>query len=159
LAAAIAVAAALAPGAAPASVPAKHSFSGRISGATGSYRGDGGTVAIELSVPSNSNRTRPVTAKLRGNPCGRAPNCLRLRGKVDGTLTAIPGRVADVGARFSLKATGAVAALGRTAVKGTVNGTGFIASGHERMQLILTTPRGTVTVDASSPTVPGFTSP
>jgi hypothetical protein len=153
------MAVAFASGAAPAQVPAKDSFSGRISGATGSYRGDRGTVAIELSVPSNSNKTRPVTATLRGKPCGRARNCLRLSGKLHGTLTAMPARVADVGAQLSLKAAGPVPPLGRTAMKGTVRGTGFITRGHETIQLTVTAPGGTLTVDASSPTVPGFTSP
>jgi hypothetical protein len=61
--------------------------------------------------------------------------------------------------RFTLTAAGTVSPLGRTSLTGTVHGTGFIARGHETMTVTLATARGSVTVTASSGTVPGFTSP
>jgi hypothetical protein len=154
--AAIALAGAAAPSA---SVPAKDSFSGRIVTGTGIYSGDSGGVAIELSVPPSGPKQRPITVTLRGKSCGGAQHCLRLRGGTRGTLTLMRTRVPDVGSGFALKAAGSVTPLGHTSITGTVHGTGFIARGHDTMSVTLTNTRGSVTVTASSATVPGFTSP
>ena len=55
--------------------------------------------------------------------------------------------------------TGYLAGLGKTNLGGTVQGTGFVARGNESMSVTLRTPRGTITFDARSDQVPGFTSP
>jgi len=77
-----------------------------------------------------------------------------------GSMAVIGMPIPDAGVKLRLTATGAVKPLGRVSVTGTVHGTGFIARGHEFLQLTLTSlHKGVVTVDAHSGLVAGFTTP
>jgi hypothetical protein len=158
---AVAVAAAAAAVSASASgvpVPPKDSFHGTITGATGSLRNDAGRVAIKVLTGTSTGSTESVRLKLSGRRCSSTAHCLQLTGTVSGTMTR-QSSIPDVGAAFSLSASGKVAPLGHVSVSGQVHGTGFIAHGHESMTLRLSGAGGTVKVTAQSGLVPGFTSP
>jgi hypothetical protein len=140
--------------AAGAKVSAKDRFAGRIVGAKGSFAGDRGTVVILLVPGANST----VTVALSGHRCATTRHCLRLSGTATGTITERQS-IPDVGRTFTIRASGIVTPLGATAQSGTGHGTGFILYGHEQLQLRLSAASGTVTIDAQTGRVPGFTSP
>jgi hypothetical protein len=139
-------------------VPTKDSFHGRVTGATGAFKGDRGEVAIDLAIRTSNTATRQLTITVRGGRCGSAPRCVQLTGKVTGTITQVPTNP-DVGRSFKIDASGTVRPLGLVASSGSAHGTGFIVRAHETLHLTLTTPRGQIVIDARSATVPGFTSP
>jgi hypothetical protein len=95
---------------------------------------------------------------LQGAGCGTRQHCVRLTGTLTGTLSA-RASIPDVGRRYLIRAGGRVAPLGTVAATGSVTGTGFIRQGRERLILTLRTSRGTVTIAAQSPEVPGQSSP
>lgn len=151
--------AAVAIGAPARHVPAKDSFQGRITEATGKFKGDHGSVAIYLHVPRSDAATRKLKLTIAGRGCQGTNQCLMLDGAPTGTITTRPGSNPDTGKRFTIEASGTVTPMGQTSVSGTGNGTGFLVKGHEQMRLTLTSADGQITVTAHSAEVPGFTSP
>jgi hypothetical protein len=139
-------------------VPARDTFRGRITSATGQFKGDQGRVTIYVHVPESAATTRKLTLTLVGVQCEGAENCLTLSGAAKGTLTR-RSYIPDTGMRFTIRASGTVMPMGQTSVTGRVHGTGFTATGRERMQLTLTCADGQITVDAHTREVKGFTSP
>jgi hypothetical protein len=139
-------------------VPARDSFRGRITSATGQFKGDHGRVTIYMHVPESGATTRKLRLTLVGAQCGSAKNCLTLSGAAKGTLTR-KSYIPDTGMRFTVQATGTVVPMGHISATGHVHGTGFTPTGHERMHLTLMCPDGQITIDAHSPVVKGFTSP
>jgi hypothetical protein len=150
---------AVAASAAAGSTPPKDTFHGRIAKATGALQKDRDEVTILLHIPHSTEATRHLELELVGAACGTAPHCLRLTGTLSGTLSAHPTTIPDVGRRYELSVSGSSAPLGRVSGSGTVSGVGFIRQGHEGLTLTLRAKRGTLTINAVSPTVPGFTSP
>lgn len=150
---------AVALGALRAKVPAKDSFSGRITAATGKFEFDRANVAVELAVAHSGYANRRLTLALRSPRCGNAKHCVQLTGTLKGTLTTEPQKVPDVGSSFTVRAGGTIKTLGRVSATGSVHGTGFIYRGKETMRLRLDAHGGTITLDARSGLVPGFTSP
>ena len=138
-------------------VPAKDRFSGRITSATGYWRPDHGRVHIELSLAASSKQTRRMTLSVRGAACGRTRHCLDLSGRMAGSITRRFVPIADIGASETVRGAGGLKPLGQTSLSGTIGGTGMIARGRETMTLTLATSRGTLTIQATSPVVPGFT--
>ncbi len=78
---------------------------------------------------------------------------------LSGQLSSSPGGVPDTGHEYTLAGAGQVSRLGRVTIRGDVAGTGFISRGHELMKIILSSSSGSVTVQAHSGTVKGFTAP
>jgi hypothetical protein len=142
-----------------ATIPARDSFKGTISAASGAYKGDGGMVSIAISVPASGRFVRHATFTLNGPRCDRAQHCIRVSGKLSGTITVAGPWNPDVGKRFTIVAAGSVTGLGHVRVSGSALGTGFIAQGRESLTLMLHGPAGSVTVSAQSAVVGGFTSP
>jgi len=92
--------------------------------------------------------------------CGASSkHCTELNGVLSGTLTQAAPRVPDVGRGFNLSGTGRVSPLGHATLRGGVSGTGFIAHGHELMRITLSSASGSVTVQAVSGPIKGFSSP
>jgi hypothetical protein len=142
-------------------VPARDRFTGAIDTvmATGSYEGDNGKVKLHL-VPTTSSRSpRRVAVVIASVPCHHFQGCLPLHGTLTGTMTLVPATIPDTGARATLDLSGQIAPMHKVTAHGTVQGTGFIYRGHETLTLTLTNRRGSVTVDARSALVPGFTMP
>jgi hypothetical protein len=139
-------------------VPAKDSFEGSLRSGTGAYAGITGRAHVYLR-PEGDGARRSVTLTLVGLPCAGASHCVALSGTVHGTLAPGPREVPDVGHGYVLSGAGSVDPLGRATVRGGVTGTGFIARGQETLTLILTGVSGSITLEAMSPTVHGFTSP
>ena len=139
--------------------PAKDTFSGSITRATGGLRSDHGDVTILIHVAQSTDPARRVGLTLNSGRCGSTSHCLSLSGSLSGTISGGPGGIPDVGRRFDLKVSGTLAGLGHVSATGVVVGVGFIRAGHEMLTLNLRTKRGSVTIAAISPKVPGFTSP
>lgn len=133
-------------------------FTGSIRSGSGAYAGNTGRIHIYLQ-PTGRGLRRSATITLAGLPCTGATHCLDLSGRLGGTLTASAVHIPDVGRGYALTGTGSVHPLGRVTGRGQVQGTGFIARGHESLTLTLTGGSGSVTVQALSSTVGGFTSP
>jgi hypothetical protein len=140
------------------SAPARDTFTGSIVSGTGAYSGHHGRVKIYLH-PSGSGPQRPVQVVLRGACAAGNGSCTNLTGSLSGTLKRSGRQLADAGEHFTLTGAGRVSPLGHATGRGTVQGTGFIARGHEIMELTLTTAHGSVTVQAMSGRVKGFQSP
>ena len=138
--------------------PARDSFQGSIRSATGTYSGDTGRASIYLH-PTGAGPRRSVTVTFAGLPCQGATHCVELSGTLTGTLAAGPGHMPDVGHGYVLSGAGAIHPLGRARCRGAVQGTGFIARGEESLSITVTGASGSVTLDATSPPVHGFTSP
>ncbi len=140
------------------SAPARDSFTGTIISGTGTYSHARGRVRVNLH-PRGSGRARPTRVVVIGL-CGEAQQgCTELHGRLDGTLSAAGARVPDVGHGFNLAGAGRVSPLGQVTLRGGVSGTGFIARGHEEMRITLSSRSGSVTVQAISGPVKGFSSP
>lgn len=139
-------------------VPARDRFQGSVSSATGTFAGHTGRARVYLR-PLGGGATRSVTITFAGLPCAGASRCLDLSGTARGALAPGPGHTPDVGHGYVLSAVGSIRPLGRTRVIGGVHGTGFIAHGQEMLTLTLTTGSGSVTIEARSAPVRGFTSP
>jgi len=146
-------------GATAGSTPPKDTFHGRIVKATGGLSGDRDEVTILLHVAQSTDAARHLDLVLVGAACGTASHCLRLTGTLTGTISAHPATMPDVGRRYDLSVSGQSGTLGRVTGSGTVSGVGYIRQGHEGLTLTLRAKRGSLTINAVSPTVPGFTSP
>lgn len=144
-------------GATQAKAPANDSFSGSITAATGSFKHDRGKVSIDLTLRSG-HATRRLTLTMHGQPC-ESKRCVALIGKLRGTLMTDAEQIPDVGSRFTARAAGAIDPLGHVFASGTAQGTGFVERGLETLKLTLTAKHGTITVNAHTRSVPGFTSP
>ena len=140
-------------------VPARDAFSGRITAATGLFRNDHGHATADLAVSRSGARTRRLTITVRGRLCNKSKRCVRLTGHLKGTITALAHTIPDTGRRFTIRAGGTISRLGHVHVRGSVEGTGFVYRGHERMHLTVSTDAGRIAIDAHSRLVPGFTSP
>lgn len=141
------------------STPAKDTFHGAVAKATGGLSADRGDVTILLHVTQSTEASRHLELALVGAACGTAPHCLRLTGTLAGTISARPGTIPDVGRHYELSVSGQSGTLGRVSGSGSVSGVGYIRQGHEGLTLTLAAKRGSLTINAVSPTVPGFTSP
>jgi hypothetical protein len=139
-------------------VPSRDSFQGSIRSAAGSYAGYTGRVRIFLH-PKGQGLRRTVTVELAGLPCAGASHCLSLSGSLTGALIPAPGHMPDVGRGELVSGAGSVHPLGHVMIRGEVRGTGFIQRGREVLTLTLTSSKGTMTLQATSPSVHGFTSP
>jgi hypothetical protein len=139
-------------------VAAKDMFTGVIETATGSFEADHGRVRISLRPEHSTSAVRSVTVGLTALQCRARKRCLKLSGDLTGTLVARRS-LPDTGSTFAIHAGGTLARIGRAVGTGVVEGTGFIARGRERLQLNLAASRGHIAIDASSGSVPGFTSP
>jgi hypothetical protein len=137
-------------------VPARDQFNGHVTSATGRYRSDRGRVSIQVSVAATFRTTRRITLSIHGASCGTTHHCLTLSARLSGSVTRRPATIPDIGASDSLRLAGGVAPLGQTSARGTIEGTGMIGRGRETMTLTLTSGRGTLTIQATSPVVPGF---
>jgi hypothetical protein len=109
--------------------------------------------------PRGAGRSRVTRVVVIGQCGASAKHCTELNGVLSGTLTAAAPRVPDAGHGFNLSGTGRVSPLGHATVRGEVSGTGFIAHGHELMKVTLSSASGSVTVQAISGPVKGFSSP
>lgn len=138
--------------------PARDSFQGSIRSATGTYSGDTGRAHIYLH-PTGAGPRRHVTVTFAGLPCAGADHCVELSGTLTGILAAGPGHMPDVGHGYVLSGVGSIDPLGRATGRGAVQGTGFIARGEESLSITVTGASGSVTLDATSPPVHGFSSP
>jgi hypothetical protein len=140
------------------SAPARDTFTGSIVSGTGAYSRAHGRVKIYLH-PSGSGQQRPVHVVLRGACAAGSGGCTNLTGSLSGTLKRSGRQLADAGQHFTLTGAGRVSPLGHATGHGSVQGTGFIALGHELMDLTLATAHGSVTIHALSGRVKGFRSP
>ena len=148
-----------APAALAGSVPAKDHFHARITTGHGRWHHAVGRFGIDLAPGPFNDAVRQLTIEFRGRGCTHKRLCIRPRGRLSGTMTAAPHAVPDVGRRYTIAASGRLTRLGNVTVTGTVAGTGFIAQGEETMTLTITNRSGSVTVDAHTGPVPGFSSP
>lgn len=139
-----------------ASTPAKDAFAGSVTAATGSLHGERGAVAITIGLAGGR---LPATLTITPRACAKGHRCVEVSGRLRGTFTPSGPRVPDVGTSYAVKASGTIAPLGHAAATGILTGTGFIAHGRETLHLKLTGPGATVTIEAQSRLVPGFTSP
>jgi hypothetical protein len=139
--------------------PPRDTFVGSIVSATGAYSGYRGQARVYLH-PSGSGRTRPARVVLRADCVTSRGHCrAKLDGTLRGTLTAAGRTLPDTGIRDILRANGRIGPLGNATARGWVQGTGFIAHGHELMQITLRTASGSITLQARSLALTGFTSP
>jgi hypothetical protein len=155
------VAVALAGGARAEGTSPNDMFVGSLQRGTRAYRKVQGTVTMAMSLGPGATALGQHSLRLtfEGTPCPPgSTSCLALSGVVQGSAT--PRRSnPDTGALLRLHGHGLVSPLGQVVLRGTVRGTGFIETGHEVMVLTIASRRGTLWVDAESPSVPGFTSP
>jgi hypothetical protein len=84
--------------------------------------------------------------------------CHCLAGTASGTYFS-PRFFPDAGNSYQLTGTGTFGRLGSVAVKGAVNGVGFIQSGHATGTLTLSNAKGSVTLYLVGPEQPGFSRP
>jgi hypothetical protein len=96
---------------------------------------------------------------MRGRCGASAQGCTELDGVLSGRLSSSPGGPPDTGHAYALTAAGRVLRLGHVTARGELEGTGFIAHGYELMKLTLNSSSGSVTVEARSGPVKGFTKP
>ncbi|HWH11592.1 MAG TPA: hypothetical protein VG165_10740 [Solirubrobacteraceae bacterium] len=139
-----------------ASTPAKDAFTGSVTAVTGSLHGERGSVAITIQFAGGP---LPATLTIRPRTCPKGHRCVEVSGRLRGTFSLNGPRIPDVGASYAIRASGTIAPLGHAVATGTVSGTGFIAHGRETLDLKLTGASATITIDAQSRLVPGFTSP
>ena len=140
------------------SAPARDSFTGTILSGTGAYSHAHGRVIVHLH-PRGSGTARPIRVVVIGRCGGGSHHCTALNGAVSGRLTPAGPRLPDVGHGFKLSGAGRVTPLGHVTLRGAVSGTGFIAHGHEQLTITLSSSSGSMTVQAVSGPVKGFSSP
>jgi hypothetical protein len=138
--------------------PAKDSFTGSVRSASGKYSGATGRVHLYLR-PRGHGVRRSLTLTLAPSSCRAGAKCLRLSGTLTGTLAPGPGHLPDTGDGYLVTATGTVRPLGMVTARGGVQGTGFIRRGQETLNLTLSGPSVSVTIEGLSAAVNGFTSP
>ena len=87
-----------------------------------------------LQVEDLESRTVPSASLLRpvfgAALVSHAAHDIGLPGAIHGTLTARPG-MPDTGAHYTVSGSGWLLGLGQVSVTGSLQGTGFIAQGHE----------------------------
>ena len=142
----------------PRHVPAKDSFQASIRSGTGKYAEFSGHARIYLS-PAGQGLRRSVKVTLVSLPCSSSSHCLKLSGTATGTLTPSRVHTPDIGHGAALTGAGTIDPLGHATIRGDVRGTGFIKRGRETLTLAVSNSSGTVTLEALSPPVGGFTSP
>jgi hypothetical protein len=126
--------------------------------ATGRFRGEHGRLTIDLTDGSSVRSVRSVTFTLSALGCRDRGGCLKLGGRLIGTLVGQPS-LPDRPATFAINAAGKVRPIGLVRGTGVVHGTGFIAGATETLQLRLIASGGQITIDASSGPVSGPASP
>ena len=134
---------------------AADKFTGHLTAPTGKFAGK----HAHLKIVLRHVRRNTISLTFSGRPCGKQTRCLRLRGKLHGTMTEQPSKVPDAGRGFKLSVAARIKPLGATTGTGSAHGTGFIARGRATLHLFLTASRGSVTIDANSGRLGGFTSP
>jgi hypothetical protein len=139
--------------------PARDHFTGSISRGTGSFAGTQGAVSIRVFVGPQIGSFRAFSLAIGPLPCTAGGHCTSLSGRASGHAARAGEPIADVGITLRFRAAGRVSPIGHVSATGVVRGTGFIARGHEWLQLSLTGRAGSVTIEALSPLVPGFTTP
>jgi len=140
------------------STGARNSFQASVTSATGVYSGEGGRAQVLLQIRGSGPR-RATKLVFRSLPCQGAPQCVQLDGVLTGVITARPGPVPDAGRSFVIAATGRLTTLGHVRATGIGHGTGFIARGHELLDLTLSGHAGRLGLRALSGSVGGFSSP
>jgi hypothetical protein len=138
-------------------VPARDSFTGTLSGGTGSLAGAGDVLDARLQAPGG-NGTRRLTLWILSTNCRAGSRCAHLSGSLRGALTPVR-TLPDIGRRYKVTATGSLRPVGAVTGTGIVAGTGNINSGFESLQLALRGARGSARLTARSTRVPAFTSP
>ena len=111
----------------------RNSFRGAVVSAGGAYAGEGGRSAVELEV-RGTGASRPIKLAFLSLPCLRAPQCVQLDGTLTGRISTQPRGVPDTGRSFAITATGRLTTLGQVKARGIIQGTGFIARGHEQLR-------------------------
>ena len=99
--------------------------------------------------------TLPVEPDLLAPPPAAAEQVHASMLPIHGTLTSIR-TLPDVGAAYRLSGSGRLPGFGPAQVKGTLNAPGFIAEGHAAGTVTITGRRGSVRLDLTGPTQPGF---
>ncbi|TMK40088.1 MAG: hypothetical protein E6G56_08795 [Actinobacteria bacterium] len=159
--------------AAPAAPAAPVTFSGRIVSGSGRYAGASGavTVVVRSSVRRNPRglparfaivldvRCRRRGRARRAAAGARSSSALCLRGKLRGSAEQTGSRLPDVGLHYAIAAHGRVKPLGAVAARGSASGTGFIDRARMGMALRLSNRLGSVSLEAHSDLVSGFSSP
>jgi hypothetical protein len=100
--------------------------------------------------------TGPASAIVSANRQRSAHH--HLVGSVSGTWTPQPS-IPDTGAIQDLVGNGNLKGLGIVSVQGSLHMPGFILSGHAEGTLTLTNRHGSVTLELTGPTQPGFSGP
>ncbi len=140
------------------STAGRNSFQGTVISATGAYAGEGGRAEVTVQTRGGGTR-RPVKLAFRSLPCQGSPQCVQLDGTLAGTIEARARGVPDTGRVLTVSATGRLTTLGAVTAAGTAHGTGFIARGHELLDLTLINRSGRITLRGISRSVGGFSSP
>jgi hypothetical protein len=138
-------------------VPAKDRFAGKVAATGARLVGYRGSATLYLD-PRQGTTTRRLTITVVGRSCGGPARCLGLTGTLKGTIKQLPAQP-DRGQAFVIRASGAVAPLGRVSASGRGQGTGFVSRGRESLRLTLVGRGEKVSIAAESGFVPGFTSP
>jgi hypothetical protein len=86
---------------------------------------------------------------------GRQGPVLALSGTVQGGY-AISGLIPDIGKTYKFGVAGRISPLGQTGDNGQIHTTGFIARGVATGTMTIGAPRGTVKLQLTGPTQPGF---
>jgi hypothetical protein len=136
--------------------PNRDRFTGVVSSASGRFAGDRGRVEVILRHTGG----RRITLSFSPLPCRRAHHCLRLSGRLRGTMSPSAHQgPPDTGSSLTLHTHGRLAPLGASKGTGTAYGTGFIRRGREALKLTLTADGDRLELVALSGEVRGFTSP
>ena len=139
-----------------ASVARQDRFTARPVSGSGRYGRMTGKLRLALEVRASSAGTRSVILGVRGSLC--RPRCAAVSGKLKGTLRRELSNP-DIGQSLTLIVKGRLVPFGHLDARGSMHGTGFIARGHETLQLTFAARHGKFTITGESPQVPGFTSP
>ncbi len=84
---------------------------------------------------------------------------LFLNGTVTGTFRTNPAPLPDLASSIRLTGHGKVSPLHKVTVSGAISGTGLIATGQASGTIKLTNVKGSVTLNVTGPSQPGFSSP
>ena len=109
----------------------------------------------ERKAPS----TLHLTASITPAALVRGAHYLFLNGTADGTFKSTPSPIPDLGSSIQLRGHGKLTTLGKVEVSGNLVGTGFIASGNAGGAIKLTNAKGSLTLNLTGPSQPGFTVP
>lgn len=95
-----------------------------------------------------------ITTVATSDP-SRADVHVKLNGGLSGTYQVVSA-LPDVGKSYTLAGHGFVNPLGKTDVTGNIHQLGFVVRGKARGQIVITTPRGDLTLALTGPTQKGF---